>query len=306
MRLEYFEYLIEIDHYKNMRVASEQLHMTPQALSICVKNMEQEVGFPIFIRKPKGVELTPEGGRLLECAERILEDYRSTLQEIRRDQEQHRERQKLIIYITPIMSVCIGRELVEYSRKRYPYVTTHIINDVPENILSMIKECNEQEEIIGVLTATEDGHSLIEALSDDLEFHLGPREELVLAVAKHSDLARQKEVAISQLEGQTLIHCTSQKIEVTPSEEVFASVKEKMGHIHCNSISLWGKLIGEGAGAGPIIKRALNQAYSDGDLDKNYITFVSIEGKPALRAACIHRREADPFVKEFANSIVEF
>lgn len=306
MRLEYFEYLIEIDRYKNMRVASEQLHMTPQALSICVKNMEQEVGFQIFNRKPKGVEFTPEGERLLECAERILEDYRSTLQEIRRQQEQYQERQRLIIYITPIMSVCIGRELVEYSRKRYPYITTHIINDVPENILSMIRESNEQEEVIGVLTATEDGYGLVEALSDDLVYQLGPREELVLAVAKHSDLAKQKEVAIDQLEGHTLVHCTSQKIEVTPSEEVFASVKEKMGHIHCNSISLWGKLIGEGAGAGPIIKRALNQSYSDGVLDRNYISYVSIEGKPALRAACIYRKNADAFVKEFVSNIVEF
>lgn len=198
MRLEYFEYLIEIDHYKNMRVASEQLHMTPQALSICVKNMEQEVGFPIFIRKPKGVELTPEGGRLLECAERILENYRSTLQEIRRDQEQHRERQKLIIYITPIMSVCIGRELVERLQKKYPFVSVHIINDVPEDIITCIQNSKENENIIGVLTASEDGSSLLKYLSEELELALGFSEELVLAVEKHSALARKKKCHVTR------------------------------------------------------------------------------------------------------------
>ena len=40
MRLEYFEYLIEIAKTKNMRLASEILHLTPQALSVCIKNME--------------------------------------------------------------------------------------------------------------------------------------------------------------------------------------------------------------------------------------------------------------------------
>ena len=61
MKMEYFEYLLEIARYKNMRVSSEYLHMTPQALSICVKNMEEEVGFMILDRKPKGVEFTEQG-----------------------------------------------------------------------------------------------------------------------------------------------------------------------------------------------------------------------------------------------------
>ena len=39
MRMEYFEYLIEIAKQKNMKVSSERLHMTPQALSFCIKNM---------------------------------------------------------------------------------------------------------------------------------------------------------------------------------------------------------------------------------------------------------------------------
>ena len=78
MKMEYFEYLLEIARYKNMRVSSEYLHMTPQALSICVKNMEEEVGFMILDRKPKGVEFTEQGEKLLACAERILRDYYST------------------------------------------------------------------------------------------------------------------------------------------------------------------------------------------------------------------------------------
>ena len=303
MRLEYFEYLIEIDRYKNMRVASEQLHMTPQALSICVKNMEQEVGFQIFNRKTKGVEFTQEGERLLECAERILEDYRSTLQEIRRQQEQYQERQRLIIYITPIMSVCIGRELVERLQKKYPYVSVHIINDVPEDLLSRI-QCPENGNVIGVVTASENGESLSQVLTSSLCMQLGFSEELVLAVEKHSVLARQKHLAVDQLKGMTLLHCTSQKLEVTPSDNIFAPVKESMNHLHCNSIGLWGKMISDGVGVGPIIKRALQQAFTDGILDKNHIASVIIDGKPRLRSACIYCNDSPAFVEEVVQEII--
>ncbi|MGM9526046.1 MAG: LysR family transcriptional regulator, partial [Peptococcaceae bacterium] len=100
MRLEYFEYLIEIAKQRNMRLSSEYLHMTPQALSVCIKNMEQEVGFPILVRKPKGVEFTPEGEKLLACAERIVQDYRQTLQEIHQEQNVYTEHKRLLIYTT--------------------------------------------------------------------------------------------------------------------------------------------------------------------------------------------------------------
>lgn len=302
MRLEYFEYLIEIDRYKNMRVASEQLHMTPQALSICVKNMEQEVGFLIFIRKPKGVEFTPEGERLLECAERILEDYRNTLQEIRK--QQYKVQEKLIIYITPIMSVCIGRQIIERLQKKYPFVSANIINDVPEDILTRV-ECGCEENTIAVLTASEDGRSLAQTLPDNLEMALGFLEELVLAIDKHSDLARQKQINLNQLNGRTLLHCTSQKLEVTPSDGFFAPIKDQMQHIHCNSIGLWGKLICDGVGVGPIIKRALQQSFADGALDKERITGVAIEGKPALRSASVYCKDAPDLIRKIAQEIVE-
>lgn len=305
MRLEYFEYLMKIDHYKNMRIASEKLHMTPQALSICVKNMEQEVGFPIFIRKPKGVEFTAEGERLLECAERILEDYHGTLRKIYQEQEKYKERKKLIIYITPIMSVCIGRELIEYLQERYSFVTAHIINDVPEDILSRIEESGQKNaDVIGLLTASEDGSSLAQYMSKNLEFVLGFSEDLLLATAKSSSLARQKSVKLSQLQGMTLLHCTSQKLEFTPSDNIFAPVKESLNNLHYSSIALWGKMIGDGFGVGPIIQRALKQAFIEKILDKKMITGVMIEGHPKLRSACIFNKEVTPLIKEIAQEIV--
>ena len=41
-----------------------------------------------------------------------------------------------------------------------------------------------------------------------------------------------------------MIHCTEEKTDDMVIGEIFAPVKERVKHIHCNSVNLWGKMIG--------------------------------------------------------------
>ena len=49
MQIEQLEYLIEIGKHKSLNSASKALHMTPQALSMAIKRLENELGVPIAI-----------------------------------------------------------------------------------------------------------------------------------------------------------------------------------------------------------------------------------------------------------------
>jgi LysR family transcriptional regulator, glycine cleavage system transcriptional activator len=51
---------------KNMTRAAERLHLTVSALSHQVRALEQRLGYTLFKRGPRGLELTPEGARLLD------------------------------------------------------------------------------------------------------------------------------------------------------------------------------------------------------------------------------------------------
>ena len=79
MRLEQLEYLIEIAKQNSMSTASEQLHLAPQTLSISMKNLEKEMGFPIFERTSKGATLTENGKLVLQFALKTVTEYHNII-----------------------------------------------------------------------------------------------------------------------------------------------------------------------------------------------------------------------------------
>ncbi|MCI6256431.1 MAG: LysR family transcriptional regulator [Clostridiales bacterium] len=75
MRLEYLQYLIEIDRCRSISKAAQNLYIGQTTLSSIVKNLEEEFGFSIFHRVHSGVVTTPEGEEALSLAWEILSRY---------------------------------------------------------------------------------------------------------------------------------------------------------------------------------------------------------------------------------------
>jgi DNA-binding transcriptional LysR family regulator len=59
--------------------ASERLFISQPSVSAHVKALEEELGLPLFRRTPRGMQLTPEGGVLLEHAREALDAAGSLL-----------------------------------------------------------------------------------------------------------------------------------------------------------------------------------------------------------------------------------
>ena len=51
---------------------ARRLHVTQPAVTYQIKALEQELGVPLFVRKHRGADLTPEGCGFLEDARTIL------------------------------------------------------------------------------------------------------------------------------------------------------------------------------------------------------------------------------------------
>lgn len=73
MRIEQMHYLIEISKNKSLTSASQKLFVTPQALSLSIKNLEEELGILILERTALGVRLTKEGQTLLGLVSTFLQ-----------------------------------------------------------------------------------------------------------------------------------------------------------------------------------------------------------------------------------------
>lgn len=77
MRMEQFEYLSTISHFKSLSAASKALHLTTPALSMSIKSLEDELGFALLYRLQKGVILTERGEALIALYQKFAADILS-------------------------------------------------------------------------------------------------------------------------------------------------------------------------------------------------------------------------------------
>ena len=58
----------------SFKLAARELHKTPAAVSQQVKQLEENVGFPLFVRHPRHISLTEKGQELSVATGRMLAD----------------------------------------------------------------------------------------------------------------------------------------------------------------------------------------------------------------------------------------
>lgn len=75
MKVEQFFYIVEIADTGSFSQAARNLYVSQPNLSHAVKQVEQEVGFPLFTRTSMGVIPTPEGSALIEHFRVIKREY---------------------------------------------------------------------------------------------------------------------------------------------------------------------------------------------------------------------------------------
>ena len=72
MTIQQLQYVLEIARCGSASRAAKNLFLSQPNLSSAIKNLEQELGFPIFERTSAGMKLTPAGVRLEKEASVIM------------------------------------------------------------------------------------------------------------------------------------------------------------------------------------------------------------------------------------------
>ena len=71
MDLRHLRYFIAVAEEQNIGRAATRLHMSQPPLTRQIQQLEEELGVQLFVRTPRGMELTPAGELLLEEARNI-------------------------------------------------------------------------------------------------------------------------------------------------------------------------------------------------------------------------------------------
>ena len=74
MTLNELRYVVAVAQERNFRRAAERAFVSQPALSLAIQKLEEELGVQIFERGKTEVTITPIGARIVEQAQRALEE----------------------------------------------------------------------------------------------------------------------------------------------------------------------------------------------------------------------------------------
>ena len=77
MNIKHIQYIVEIERVRSISQAAENLYIGQPNLSRILKETEESVGFPIFLRTTHGVRPTERGAAFLQHAHNILREMES-------------------------------------------------------------------------------------------------------------------------------------------------------------------------------------------------------------------------------------
>lgn len=202
LSLQLLDQFVVLARTKNFTRAADELHLSQSALSRAIQKLEDQLGQPLFDRKPREVVLTELGELLLERAKHILQLMEDTFSELSEAGRRGRIRLGAIPTIAPYFLP----SLLSSFAKKYPDIAVLVQEDTTENL---IKRCHHGEIDLAILA--------LPLLAKNLEVEALFDEELLLVVPVGHPLAISKTLPIDAVEGFPFVmlneaHCLTNNI----------------------------------------------------------------------------------------------
>lgn len=196
MRLEQFQYVVEIARYKSMSKAAKKLFITQPSLSIAIQNLEEELGYQIFRRSSHGVSLTPQGEQLVEIAEVIVQQI-ERVKAISGIQEQVAG--DVFLVAAPVTCNALIFELMFTLKKDYPNINLNITERRPSKTIQSLVE-GPATIGIGTYSLSTREITMQEAAKNNLIIEDLYEDEMVVFLHHQHPLLRKKSIKLADLE----------------------------------------------------------------------------------------------------------
>ncbi|MBN8419621.1 MAG: LysR family transcriptional regulator [Verrucomicrobia bacterium] len=192
MELYQLGYFIEIARQRSFTRAAGRLHMAQPALSQQMKNLEAELGTPLFIRGRKEVQLTAAGKAFLPRADGLLAQAEAA-KAVVSDVAQLRGG-KLTLAAIPSVSAGLLAEVIRRFSTQHGQVALQLIEGSSEHVADCV-ESGQADLGFLQLPASKSAFKSLTLIT----------EPFVLLISKTHPLARQKSVLLRQLSAESFI-----------------------------------------------------------------------------------------------------
>ncbi|MEE2652080.1 LysR family transcriptional regulator [uncultured Spongiibacter sp.] len=172
--------------------ACEQLNISQPALSMAVKNLEDEVGGSLFLRSTRSLSLSPEGSAFLPTAQRLLRDWSDAFTDLQRLYSL--QQGKLTIAAMPSFASTRLPAVLATYRQQFPNIDIAVRDIVMEELIEAVRAGRVE---LGVAFEPDD--------SEGLEFEALFTDRFVAVLPEAHPLLTRSRLRIKDLLGDTVI-----------------------------------------------------------------------------------------------------
>ncbi|WP_418315499.1 LysR family transcriptional regulator [Piscinibacter sakaiensis] len=170
VNLKLLQAFLLVGEHSSFRAAAEMSYRSTSAVSAQIRQLEDQLGVPLFHRTTRNVRLTAEGQQLLECARRALLEVETGLRKIQEAADVQRGR--VAISCSPtIAATRLARVLAAYE-KDYPGVEVYVREQPSVQLFETIRK---READFGIGPVVETGEFQFETVLEDPLYALVPK-----------------------------------------------------------------------------------------------------------------------------------
>jgi DNA-binding transcriptional LysR family regulator len=193
MELRHLRYFVAAAEAENVSRAAARLHVSQPALSRQIRDLEEELGFPLFERSAKSVRLTEAGKTFLSEARAVLQRADEAVANARAAAT---DRTELHVGYAPSPTVRIMPATLRVFQAQFPKVRVKLHDLSTDEMLTGLRE-GELE--VAFLVRPNRG------LLRGLHFEELARDAMCLAVPPKHALARLRSVTLEQAAQEPLV-----------------------------------------------------------------------------------------------------
>src|ERR671931_400465 len=194
MELRHLRTIAAVARHGSLTKAGEELYLSQWAISQKIRRLELELGFDVFRRTSRSVELTAEGRVILACAQRVLAEV-DGLQDELEELTGLLRGQLRIGGVYPTGPYDLFGMLADF-RAAHPGVAIHMVEDTQDDVLAALRA----DEFDCAFTAINP-----DALGNEFAATLLWEEEIVVALPAGHPLCARRQVTFEELAAEDLI-----------------------------------------------------------------------------------------------------
>lgn len=263
VNLELYRIFYTVARCGSLTKAAEELFISQPAVSQSIKQLENQLGTPLFNRMHKGMELSTQGGDLIypdvERALQLLEGVEDKLTEIR----QCATGTLRVGASETIFQYILSEKIVEYHRQ-YPQVKIELVSDVSPKIIELLKNDHLDIGFLNLPMDLDDGIRLTDSIT--------LLNDIFVAGKAYSEL-KNREISFWDLQRYPLLLMEEHTVARTSLNRFCDNLGVKFRPtVEIDSWGFMKRLVVEGMGIGCLPREYTMNKLKDGSLFELNVT----------------------------------